>query len=112
MDVLCTDKTGTLTQDRVILKHHLDLSGKESEQVLEFAYLNSFFQSGLRNLLDVAVLQHEDVGQRIGIHEQWRLIDEIPFDFTRRRMVRSWWRAAKPAMKASADLQGRGGGGI
>ncbi|KAF7962709.1 magnesium-translocating P-type ATPase [Cupriavidus sp. UYMU48A] len=86
MDVLCTDKTGTLTQDRVILKHHLDLSGKESEQVLEFAYLNSFFQSGLRNLLDVAVLQHEDVGQRIGIHEQWRLIDEIPFDFTRRRM--------------------------
>jgi Mg2+-importing ATPase len=86
MDVLCTDKTGTLTQDRVILKHHLDLSGKESEQVLEFAYLNSFFQSGLRNLLDVAVLQHEDVGERIGIHEQWRLVDEIPFDFTRRRM--------------------------
>lgn len=86
MDVLCTDKTGTLTQDRVILKHHLDLNGKESEQVLEFAYLNSFFQSGLRNLLDVAVLQHEEVGQRIGIREQWRLVDEIPFDFTRRRM--------------------------
>ncbi|CAG2160027.1 magnesium-translocating P-type ATPase [Cupriavidus numazuensis] len=86
MDVLCTDKTGTLTQDRVILKHHFDLSGRESEQVLEFAYLNSFFQSGLRNLLDVAVLQHEDVGQRIGIHEQWHLVDEIPFDFTRRRM--------------------------
>ncbi|WER44709.1 magnesium-translocating P-type ATPase [Cupriavidus sp. WKF15] len=86
MDVLCTDKTGTLTQDRVILKHHLDLDGKESERVLELAYLNSFFQSGLRNLLDVAVLQHEDVGNRMQIREHWRVVDEVPFDFTRRRM--------------------------
>uniref|UniRef100_UPI003F490A05 magnesium-translocating P-type ATPase n=1 Tax=Cupriavidus yeoncheonensis TaxID=1462994 RepID=UPI003F490A05 len=86
MDVLCTDKTGTLTQDRVILKHHYDLNGRESVQVLELAYLNSYFQSGLRNLLDVAVLQHEEVGQRMRISDGWRLIDEIPFDFTRRRM--------------------------
>ncbi|MWX05788.1 HAD-IC family P-type ATPase, partial [Francisella tularensis] len=56
MDVLCTDKTGTLTQDRIILKHHLDLRGEESDQVLEYAFLNSFYQSGLKNLLDVAVL--------------------------------------------------------
>ena len=56
MDVLCTDKTGTLTQDQIILKRHLDLRGEESERVLEYAYLNSFHQSGLKNLLDVAVL--------------------------------------------------------
>ncbi|CAG9165962.1 Magnesium-transporting ATPase, P-type 1 [Cupriavidus laharis] len=86
MDVLCTDKTGTLTQDRVILKHHLDLNGRESGRVLELAYLNSYFQSGLRNLLDVAVLEHEDVGERMRIGDRWRLIDEVPFDFTRRRM--------------------------
>ena len=58
MDVLCTDKTGTLTQDRIILKRHLDIRGEESERVLQYAYLNSHFQSGLKNLLDVAVLQH------------------------------------------------------
>ncbi|TNY07084.1 hypothetical protein, partial [Escherichia coli] len=58
MDVLCTDKTGTLTQDRIILKRHLDMHGDESERVLQFAWLNSHFQSGLRNLLDEAVLQH------------------------------------------------------
>ena len=56
MDVLCTDKTGTLTQDRIILKLHLDIRGEDSERVLEYAYLNSHYQSGLRNQLDVAVL--------------------------------------------------------
>ncbi|MFX4906814.1 hypothetical protein ABTB94_20800, partial [Acinetobacter baumannii] len=61
MDVLCTDKTGTLTQDRIILKHHYDLRGEESRRVLEFAYLNSHYQSGLRNLLDVAVLEHSEL---------------------------------------------------
>ncbi len=53
MDVLCTDKTGTLTQDRIVLKKHLDINGNESERVLQFAYLNSHFQTGLKNLLDV-----------------------------------------------------------
>ena len=61
MDVLCTDKTGTLTQDRIILKRHLDLRGEDSDRVLEYAYLNSFHQSGLKNLLDVAVLQHVEL---------------------------------------------------
>lgn len=86
MDTLCSDKTGTLTQDHVILKHHVDLAGHDSERVLEFAYLNSYFQSGLHNLLDVAVLQHEDLGARLRTEQAYRLIDEVPYDFTRRRM--------------------------
>src|SRR6185437_14155809 len=60
MDVLCTDKTGTLTQDRVILQKALDLLGQQSHEVLEYAYLNSYYQSGLKNLLDVAVLRHAE----------------------------------------------------
>jgi Mg2+-importing ATPase len=56
--VLCTDKTGTLTQDCIILQRHLDIRGGNSDRVLEYAYLNSFHQSGLKNLLDVAVLKH------------------------------------------------------
>jgi len=86
MDTLCTDKTGTLTQDLVILKQHVDLAGNDSERVLEFAYLNSYFQSGLHNLLDVAVLRHEELSERMRIAQAYRLIDEIPYDFTRRRM--------------------------
>ena len=86
MDVLCTDKTGTLTQDQIILKRHLDLRGEDSERVLEYAYLNSFHQSGLKNLLDVAVLQHVELHQKLKADEHFRKIDEIPFDFERRRM--------------------------
>ena len=86
MDVLCTDKTGTLTQDQIILKRHLDLRGEESERVLEYAYLNSFHQSGLKNLLDVAVLQHVELHEKLKADERFRKIDEIPFDFERRRM--------------------------
>ncbi len=86
MDVLCTDKTGTLTQDRIILKRHLDIRGKESEQVLEYAYLNSHYQSGLKNLLDVAVLQHVELGKNLHLHHQYKNLDEIPFDFMRRRL--------------------------
>ncbi|HUI96103.1 MAG TPA: magnesium-translocating P-type ATPase [Xanthobacteraceae bacterium] len=86
MDVLCTDKTGTLTQDRIILKRHLDIRGGESERVLQYAYLNSHFQSGLKNLLDVAVLAHVDIHKILGIDEGFRKIDEIPFDFSRRRL--------------------------
>ena len=86
MDVLCTDKTGTLTQNRVILERHLNIHGKEDLQVLKFAWLNSFYQTGLKNLLDVAVLevaQQHELAERL---EQYRKIDEIPFDFLRRRM--------------------------
>ncbi len=86
MDVLCTDKTGTLTQDRIILKRHLDIRGDESERVLQYAYLNSHFQSGLKNLLDVAVLEHVDIHKILGIDEGFRKVDEIPFDFSRRRL--------------------------
>ncbi len=86
MDVLCTDKTGTLTQDRIILKRHLDLHGEDSDRVLEYAYLNSFHQSGLKNLLDHAVLQHVELQEKLKAEERFRRIDEIPFDFERRRM--------------------------
>jgi Mg2+-importing ATPase len=86
MNVLCTDKTGTLTQDRIILKRHLDIRGAESERVLQYAYLNSHFQSGLRNLLDNAVLEHVDMRHILGIDTGFAKVDEIPFDFTRRRL--------------------------
>ncbi|HET7586726.1 MAG TPA: magnesium-translocating P-type ATPase [Gammaproteobacteria bacterium] len=86
MDILCTDKTGTLTQDRVILKEHLDLRGNDSGRVLEFAYLNSYFQSGLKNLLDVAVLKHIELHREMNVESEFEKIDEIPFDFERRRM--------------------------
>jgi Mg2+-importing ATPase len=86
MDVLCTDKTGTLTQDRIILKRHLDIRGNECERVLEFAYLNSHYQSGLKNLLDVAVLQHVEIGKNLHLQHRYENIDEIPFDFVRRRL--------------------------
>jgi P-type Mg2+ transporter len=65
MNILCADMTGTLTQDRIILKRHLDIGGHESERVLEYAYLNSHYQSGLKNLLDVAVLQHIELGKNL-----------------------------------------------
>lgn len=86
MDVLCTDKTGTLTQDKVVLIRHVDLRGSDSKRVLENAYLNSLFQTGLKNLLDRAVI---DRAQEMGLREMaktWWKLDEIPFDFVRRRM--------------------------
>ncbi|VVE36005.1 magnesium-translocating P-type ATPase [Pandoraea capi] len=86
MDVLCTDKTGTLTQDKICLERHTDVWGNVSEDVLEYAYLNSFYQTGLKNLLDVAVLDHAELHQRLDVVNRYRKIDEIPFDFQRRRM--------------------------
>jgi Mg2+-importing ATPase len=85
MDVLCTDKTGTLTIDRVILELHVDVFKNESEEVLRDAYLNSHFQTGLKNVLDRAVLQHQDVHRELGV-DKYAKIDEIPFDFSRRMM--------------------------
>ncbi|MGE5624116.1 MAG: magnesium-translocating P-type ATPase [Bacillota bacterium] len=86
MDVLCTDKTGTLTQDKVFLEKHVDIAGNESERVLEFAFLNSYYQSGLRNLLDVAVLEKVEMYADLHPEKNYRKVDEIPFDFQRRRM--------------------------
>ena len=86
MDVLCTDKTGTLTQDKIFLARHVDVWGQESDYVLEMAYLNSYHQTGLKNLLDVAVLEHVDAQRELALGAAFSKVDEIPFDFTRRRM--------------------------
>jgi Mg2+-importing ATPase len=86
MDVLCTDKTGTLTQGKIILEKHLDVYGEPSEKVLHFGYLNSFHHTGLKNLMDQAILDHEELKEHLKADEKYRKIDEIPFDFVRRRM--------------------------
>ena len=85
MDVLCTDKTGTLTQDRVILERHCDVARNENDAVLALAYLNSHFQTGLKNVLDRAVLEHHEVHHEVSLPD-WRKVDELPFDFSRRLM--------------------------
>jgi Mg2+-importing ATPase len=86
MDVLCTDKTGTLTQDRIVLMKHLDWQGRENEEVLQMAFLNSYYQTGLKSLLDVAVLEHVEIKSALQLEESFKKIDEIPFDFQRRRL--------------------------
>ncbi len=86
MDVLCTDKTGTLTQDRIALERHTDAFGTSSDDVLRYAYLNSYYQTGLKNLLDHAVLEHVELQGELRVAQDYRKVDEIPFDFVRRRM--------------------------
>ena len=86
MDVLCTDKTGTITQGKILLEKHLDVHGDPSEKVLHYGYLNSYHHTGLKNLLDEAILDHEELEERLKAKEKYRKIDEIPFDFVRRRM--------------------------
>nr|WP_199157034.1 magnesium-translocating P-type ATPase [Pedobacter sp. ASV2] len=86
MDVLCTDKTGTLTMDKIVLERHLNIFGDDDEEVLKWAYLNSYHQTGLKNLLDVAVLEHIELHDYLKVEESFLKVDEIPFDFQRRRM--------------------------
>ena len=86
MDVLCTDKTGTLTQDKIVLLQYLDLDGNKSLPVLEYAYLNGYYQTGLKSLLDRAVLDHVELEPQLHVAERYAKVDEIPFDFLRRRM--------------------------
>lgn len=86
MDILCTDKTGTLTQDRVVLEYHLNVDGTEDERVLRHAFLNSYFQTGLKNLIDIAVIARQQELGTGDLTERYTKVDEIPFDFERRRM--------------------------
>ncbi|WP_114820451.1 magnesium-translocating P-type ATPase [Chryseobacterium sp. KLBC 52] len=86
MDILCTDKTGTLTLDKILLETHLNVRGIEDDEVLKWGYLNSFHQTGLKNLLDQAVLDHAEVHNLMRADELYQKVDEIPFDFERRRM--------------------------
>ena len=92
MDILCTDKTGTLTQDRVVLEYHLNVNGEDDTRVLRHAYLNSYFQTGYKNLMDVAIIhkteEAEETDSRLlDLSENYVKVDEIPFDFTRRRLT-------------------------
>jgi Mg2+-importing ATPase len=86
MDVLCTDKTGTLTLDKIVLERHLNINGDEDLEVLKWAYLNSYHQTGLRSIMDKAILEHLEVHEHIKVDEYYKKVDEIPFDFQRRRM--------------------------
>ena len=85
MDVLCSDKTGTLTQDKVVLRRHTNVAGDEDDGVLHNAFLISHFQTGLRNVLDRAILEHESLHEELGVDDCVK-VDEVPFDFTRRIM--------------------------
>ncbi|MDA8410321.1 MAG: magnesium-translocating P-type ATPase [Treponema sp.] len=82
IDVLCTDKTGTITQDRVILEKHVDVTNRPNEDVLRYAWMNSYYQTGLRNLLDESILSNEE----LDVERSLRKVDEVPFDFVRKRM--------------------------
>ena len=86
MNILCTDKTGTLTEDKVVLEKYMDASGKESIRILKHAFLNSYFQTGLKNLIDVAIISRAENENLNILKEKYIREDEIPFDFSRRRM--------------------------
>ncbi len=86
MNILCTDKTGTLTEDEVVLEKYMDVYGEESVRILRHAFLNSYFQTGLKNLIDVAIISRAEKEKLNSLKEQYVREDEIPFDFTRKRM--------------------------
>uniref|UniRef100_UPI000362EBCD HAD-IC family P-type ATPase n=1 Tax=Ruminococcus flavefaciens TaxID=1265 RepID=UPI000362EBCD len=86
MDVLCTDKTGTLTQDEIVLEKYMDVLGREDKRILRHAFMNSFFQTGLKNLMDVAIINRAEKEELSYLKEAYVREDEIPFDFSRRRM--------------------------
>ncbi len=86
MDVLCTDKTGTLTQDEIVLEKYMDVLGREDKRILRHAFLNSYFQTGLKNLMDMAIISRAEREDLSPLKEAYVREDEIPFDFSRRRM--------------------------
>ncbi len=86
MDTLCTDKTGTITEGKIVLEKHLDVKGNPSDRVLHYGYMNSYYQTGLKNLMDEAILDHRNLNDELQVDENYCKIDELPFDFQRRRM--------------------------
>lgn len=86
MNILCTDKTGTLTEDKIVLEKYLDIHGNEDFRVLKHAFLNSYFQTGLRGNIDEAVVNRAMENEMSEYTQKYKLVDEIPFDFTRRRL--------------------------
>lgn len=86
MDILCTDKTGTLTEDKIVLEKYLDIKGEEDTRVLKHAFLNSYFQTGLKGNIDEAVIARGLENGMSEFKERYKKIDEIPFDFSRRRL--------------------------
>lgn len=86
MDILCTDKTGTLTEDKIVLERYLDINGDEDIRVLKHAFLNSYFQTGLKGSIDEAVIKMATENNLMEVAEKYKIIDEIPFDFSRRRL--------------------------
>ena len=79
MDILCTDKTGTLTLDKIVLTRHMNVYGYDDDEVMKWAYLNSYYQTGLKNLLDVAVVEHNEIHHDVKGEEDFKKVDEIPF---------------------------------
>jgi Mg2+-importing ATPase len=86
MDVLCTDKTGTITEGKIVLEKHMDVSGNENDEILDLAFLNSFYQTGLKNMMDLAILERTEHVGRVHAVEDFHKVDEVPFDFHRKRM--------------------------
>ena len=92
IDILCTDKTRTLTQDKVVLEYHLNVNGEDDTRVLRHAYLNSYFQTGYKNLMDLAIIHRTEEEEAtapklLDLSENYVKVDELPFDFTRRRLT-------------------------
>ena len=85
IDILCTDKTGTLTENKIILQKYIDAQGKENNSILEYAYLNSYYSTGIKNLVDKAILAYATENKLPALEERYEKIDEIPFDYTRKK---------------------------